>query len=136
MNEFRRLYRTQSVSPFVCPSVCLSVSFCPFVCVSVCANSCPAHIFVCYWLTIFGITMRRCVAYIHDPNTTLTFDLYIKFIGFMTWFCVRVIAYLSFDIVILYWTRECITMVRCVAYIHDLCTTLRFDLNIKSIFSP
>ena len=30
------------------------------------------------------ITMRRCVAYIHDPDTTLNFDLKVKFIGFMT----------------------------------------------------
>ena len=52
----------------------------------------------------------------------------------MTCFCVRAIAFLSFDIVILCWARECITMVRCVAYIHDLCMTLTFDLNIKIIF--
>ena len=28
------------------------------------------------------ITMIRCVAYIHDPDTTLNFDLKVKFIGF------------------------------------------------------
>ena len=28
------------------------------------------------------ITMRRCVAYIHDPDKTLTFDLKVNFIGF------------------------------------------------------
>ena len=31
---------------------------------------------------------KRCVTYIHDPNTTLTFDLKVEFIGFMTWLCV------------------------------------------------
>ena len=35
------------------------------------------------------ITIRRCVAYIHDPDTTLNFDLKVKFIGFLTFFCVR-----------------------------------------------
>ena len=35
------------------------------------------------------ITMRRCVAYIHDPDTTLNFDLKVKFMGFMTLFCVQ-----------------------------------------------
>ena len=35
------------------------------------------------------ITMRRCVAYIHGPDTTLNFDLKVKFIGFLTCFRVR-----------------------------------------------
>ena len=30
------------------------------------------------------ITIRRCVVYIHDPDMTLTFDLKVKFKGFMT----------------------------------------------------
>ena len=36
-----------------------------------------------HWLTIFGtwcIPIRQCVAYIHDSDTTLTFDLNIKII--------------------------------------------------------
>ena len=74
--------------------------------------------------------MRRCVKYIHDPDTTLTFDLKVKFIGFMTWLCVQASTFLSFDKVILCLARECITMVQCVTYIYDL------DLNIKIIFSP
>ena len=78
--------------------------------------------------------MGVCVKYIHDPDTTLTFDLKVKFIGFMTWLCVRASAFLSFDIVILCLAHECITMVRCVAYIHELCMTLTFDLDIKLIF--
>ena len=31
-----------------------------------------------------SITKRGCVKYIHDPDMTLTFDLKVKFIGFMT----------------------------------------------------
>ena len=31
------------------------------------------------------ITMRQCVVYIYDPNTMLTFDLKVKFLGF--WHC-------------------------------------------------
>ena len=36
------------------------------------------------------IIMRQCVAYIHVPNTTLTFELNVKFIGFLT--VLRVLA--------------------------------------------
>ena len=35
--------------------------------------------------------MRGCVKYIHDPDSTVTFDLKVKFIGFMTWLCVFVL---------------------------------------------
>ena len=35
------------------------------------------------------------------PKTTFTFDLEVEFIGFMTWPCVRVTAFLSFDIAML-----------------------------------
>ena len=31
-----------------------------------------------------SITKRGCVKYIHDPDMTFTFDLKVKFIGFMT----------------------------------------------------
>ena len=48
-----------------------------------------------------SITMRGSVAYIHDPDTTLTFDPKVKFIGFMTWLCVRATGLLSFHLVIL-----------------------------------
>ena len=49
--------------------------------------SCPAHNFFMVWhcLTMFGtwcITIRQCVAYIHDPDSMLTFDLKVKFKGF------------------------------------------------------
>ena len=44
------------------------------------------------------ITIRRCVAYIHDPDTTLNFDLKVKFIWFLTCFLVRPITFFWFDI--------------------------------------
>ena len=176
--------------------------------------------------------MRRCVAYIHDPDTTLKYDLKVKFIGFWhvfvsgpylffglilayhicTWlyhhkmmchvhswsrFDVNLwlqchvfmsdmkvllalilayyikhmgfwpwkmcqvhswswydlerwpkgqiyrvndmalcsgLSFFSFDVVILC-LAECITMVQCVAYIHELCMNLTFGLNIQIIFS-
>ena len=40
-----------------------------------------------------SITVRECVKYIHDPNTTLTFNLKDKFIGFMAWLCVLASAF-------------------------------------------
>ena len=64
------------------------------------------------------------------------FDLHVKFIGVLTWLCVRATTFLSFDKVIPYLVHQCITMVRCVTYIQNLCMTLTFGLNIKIIFSP
>ena len=86
------------------------------------------------YLSHGSITIRRCVKYIHDPNTMLTFDLKVKFIGFMTWCCVQALALLSCDLLLLCLARKCYTIVRCVADIHELCMTLTFDLNIKIIF--
>ena len=83
------------------------------------------------YLAHVSITMSACVTFIHDPDRTCIFDLKVQFIRCMTWFCVRTTAFLSFDIVILWLARECITMVQCVAYIPDRCMTLTFDLNIK-----
>ena len=77
------------------------------------------------------ITMRWCVKYIHDPDTTLTFDLKVKFVRFMTWLCVQASAFLSFNIVILCLGCECITMVRYVMYFHELCMTLTFASKSK-----
>ena len=82
------------------------------------------------------ITMRGWVAYIHDPNTMLTLDLKVKVIGVLTWLCVWATAFLSIDTVKPYLTHQCITIGQCVTYIHDLCMTLTFGLNIKIIFSP
>ena len=60
------------------------------------------------------ITIRRCVAYIHDPDTTLNFDLKVKFIGFLTCFPVRPITFFWFDIGLPYLAHGCITIRRCV----------------------
>ena len=60
--------------------------------------SCLSHNFrlLWHWHTIFDTWVYQsiaCVAFIHDPDRTLTFDLKVQFIGFMTWFCVRAIAF-------------------------------------------
>ena len=79
------------------------------------------------------ITMWRCVAYIYDSDTTLNFDLKVKLLGFLTCFRVRPITFLWFDIGLPYLAHGCITMRRCVTYIHDPDTTLNFDLKVKFI---
>ena len=93
------------------------------------------------------LTMRGCVAYIHDPDTMkLTFDLKIKLIEFTTWLCVWATAFSSFVkvilcfarkcvIVILCLERECVTMIQCVAYIHHLCMTERLPQYQNLIFT-
>ena len=43
--------------------------------------SCPAHKFIL-------ITMRGCVAYIHDSDSTLTFDIKVKLRGYLLCLCV------------------------------------------------
>ena len=52
------------------------------------------------------ITMRGKVKYIYDPDTMFTFNLKVKFIGFMTWLCVQASAFWSFDIIILCLAHE------------------------------
>ena len=42
-----------------------------------------------------SITVRECVKYIHDPNTTLTFNLKVKFIGLWHDFVFRPQLFLS-----------------------------------------
>ena len=83
-----------------------------------------------------SITMSGCVAYIHGPDTMWTFELKVKLVGFIIWLCVQATAFLSFDTVILCLAHECITMVKCVAYISELYMILTFALKIKIIFSP
>ena len=75
------------------------------------------------------ITMIRCIVYIYDPDRILTFDLKVKFIAFMTLLCVWASAFLSFNVIILSLAGKCTTMVQCVAYTHDHCMTLTFDLK-------
>ena len=114
-------------------SVRLSVC-CPSVCQSVCADSCPAHNF------FFGLTLAYhiwhigvSVAYIHDPDTTLNFDLKVKFIGFLTCFCVRPITIFWFDTGLPYLAYGVIAMKRCHTYIHVPYPMLTFDLQVKFI---
>ena len=78
------------------------------------------------------ISMKQCVAHIHDPDTTLTFDLMLKFIGFLH-NGVRPITLFWFDIGLPYLAHGCITIRQCVANIYDPNTTLTFDLKVKSI---
>ena len=83
---------TLSVRLSVCLSVCLSVR--PSVRLSVCLSVqiCVRPITFLWfdiglpYLAPGCFTMRRCVAYIHDPDTTLNFDLKVKFIGFFDMF--------------------------------------------------
>ena len=75
----------------------------------------PPATFVCFDISILYLahgskTIRQCVKNIHDPDIALTFDLKVKIIGFLTWLRVRSTAFLSFDIVIPYFARECITI--------------------------
>ena len=66
-------------------------------------SSCPTCNFclLWHWHIIFS-TWVWCVANIYYPDTTLTFDLKVNFIGILTWLCVWTTAFLSFDIVIPY----------------------------------
>ena len=77
--------------------------------------------------------MRRCVAHIHDPDTTLTFDFMVKFIGVLTCFRVQLKTCFWFDIGLPYLPYASITVRRCVAYIRDPDLTLTFDLSVESV---
>ena len=81
--------------------------------------------------------MRGCVKYIHDPDTTLTFDLKVNQGQIYGVYDMALFSGLSFFVLaILSLALQCITTIRCVAYIHELCMTLTFHLNINIIFSP
>ena len=79
------------------------------------------------------VTMRSCVAYIHGPDTTLNFNLKVKFIGFMSCFLVRPIIFWRIDTSLPYLAHGCITIRRCVEYINNPETTLDFGLKVKFI---
>ena len=85
-----------------------------------------------------GITLsvRKRVAYINVSDTTLTFDLKVKFIWILAWLRVRVTANLFFVIAKQHLNLECITIGQCVTYIHGLCMTLTFGFKIKVLFLP
>ena len=81
---------------------------------------------LCIWSVPYALTLayhiwqmdlsntRQCVAYIHNPNTLLTFYLKIKFIGCLMWLRVWATAFFSFDTLIQNLSHECITMWQCV----------------------
>ena len=89
-----------------------------------------------HWLTIFGTWVyhhETMCLYIHDPDTTLNFDLNIKFIGFLTSFGVQPITTFWFDIGLLCLAHGCITIRQRVTNILDPDRTLNFDLKVKLI---
>ena len=62
---------------------------------------CQTHNFCLHIIKAHGyITMRECIAFIHDPYRMLTFGLKVKFIGFFIWLCV----WSAIDIVIPYFS--------------------------------
>ena len=69
----------------------LSLSVCLFICLQILVQ--PITFFCFYiglpYLAIRYIIMRQCVTCIHDPNTMLTCDLKVKFIGFFYMFSCR-----------------------------------------------
>ena len=79
------------------------------------------------------IIMRWHVAYIHHPDVTLNFDLKVKFIGFLTCFCVQPITICWYDIGLPFLAYGSITIKRCDTYIHVPDLMLTFDLMVKFI---
>ena len=116
----------EGVWELLCLFVCLPVCLCRFV-------SGP-KLLICFdiglpYLAYWCITMRRCVAYIHDPNTTLTFDLNVKFIRFLT-----SASQARTFFVALTFTYHIWHMIQdVVAYIRDLDTTMTFEFKVRFI---
>ena len=103
-------------------------------------SSCPTLNFcsLWHWHTIFGIWVyhHERICQVHS-RSWYDLELWPQGQNYRVYdmaLCSS-LSFFSFDIVMLFFTRECITMVRCVAYIHELCMTLTFDLKIKIIFS-
>ena len=93
--------------------------------------------YVLTWLHVWPVTFcfdigtciyhyEKCVTYIHDPNMTLTFDLKVKFIGFLKWPRVWGTAFVSFDSHTKFglWMNHHGTI---NFYLHHVCLTLTFD---------
>ena len=100
-----------------------------------CADFCPAHNFLWFdiglpYLVNGSFIIRRYVSCIHDPDMTLNFDL--KVIGFLTNFLDRSITYFWIDIGLPYLAHGCITIKRCVTYIHDRDSMLSFPLTSRA----
>ena len=93
---------------------------------------------VWHWITIFGtwgITMRRCVAYIHDPDTTLNFDPKVKFIIFGAWMyhhqiMCRVHSLSRFNVD--FWPQGQIYRILSCLHVRPV-TSVSFDLGISNL---
>ena len=108
VNEVQgRVYRNHSVCKSVCPSVC--------------AGSCPA--LLCFDIGLSYLT-----------HVCIIMNRKVKYIGILTWLCVRATAFLCYDIVILYLAQKCITMGQCVTYIQDLSMTWSVASSSNSLF--
>ena len=107
--KFRGVYRNHSVCLSVCLSVQIRVRPITFLWFDI---GLPYLAYGC-------MTIRGCVTYIHDPDTTLNFDVKVKFIGFLTCCPVWPIIYFWIDISLPHLAHGCITIRQCVAYIHD-----------------
>ena len=98
--------------------------------------SCPVHnlffwFYICVPYLAHGcITLRRCVAYFQDPDTTLNFDLEVKFIGVLSCLCVRPITifYMTLAKHIRTWVYH---HERMFMYIYVPDSMLTFDLKVK-----
>ena len=77
-----------------------------------------------------SITMRVCVSLIHNPDTTVNFDLKVSYIGVVTYLLFPHVISVCFDISIPYLAHWSIIMRECVTFIHDPNT---FDLEVKFI---
>ena len=82
---------------------------------SACADSCLVHNF--FWFDIGLLylaqgcmAMSQCVTHNHNPYTTSTFNLKVKFTGYLTCFHVRSIIFGGFDNSWPFLAHGCITM--------------------------
>ena len=111
----------------------ITMSVCLFV--WLCADSCLVrNIFLLwYWHTIFGTWVyhheKICVVFIYDPDTTLTYDLKVKFIGFLTCLFVGPCFDIGLSYLALWWTMRW-----WVTYIRNPNTKFTFDLKVKFIW--
>ena len=82
------------------------------------------------------ISMRQCAAYLHDLGMTLTYDLKVKFIGFLTLLFVWTITFFTLTLAYHTWHMGASpwdNLLYILIYVHDLDTTLIFDLKVKFI---
>ena len=89
-----------------------------------------------HWLTIFGICVYHLetMCGVHSwSDTTLTFDLKVNFIRFLTCLHVRLITFFCLDIALPYLANGCITMRGCVTIIGNPDTTVTCDFKVKFI---